>query len=199
MTPALCPARPLDAGAVGAILHDFETGTPWMPKQHSGAEAIAFGAAMIDRGWVTVAVEAMPQTPAVETVYQLGATEVMGQGSGGGGLGASAPSPPPPLLPRPDRMERLAEGTVLGFLALEGEKIHALYVAPGWTGRGIGRHLLDRAKALSPRLRLWAFEANHGAQNFYLREGFAEIRRTDGAGNDEGLRDIQFAWERSGT
>ena len=58
----------------------------------------------------------------------------------------------------------------------------------------MGRRLLRAAMAQSPRLWLWTFQANTGAQRFYLREGFAEIRRTDGAGNDEGLPDIQYSW-----
>ena len=49
-------------------------------------------------------------------------------------------------------------------------------------------------KARAGRLWLWTFQANLGAQRFYLREGFAEVRRTDGAGNDEGLPDIQYHW-----
>nr|WP_251363754.1 GNAT family N-acetyltransferase [Epibacterium ulvae] len=36
-------------------MHRFETDTSWMPKEHSGAEAISFCGTMIDRGWVTVA------------------------------------------------------------------------------------------------------------------------------------------------
>ncbi|WP_171131532.1 GNAT family N-acetyltransferase [Ruegeria sp. HKCCA6707] len=54
MTVLLRPARSTDAGATGDILHRFATETDWMPKLHSGAEAIAFCGQMIDRGWVTV-------------------------------------------------------------------------------------------------------------------------------------------------
>ncbi len=50
-------ARPTDAGSVGAILTEFATKTPWMPKLHTGAEDIAHAGALIERGWVTVAVE----------------------------------------------------------------------------------------------------------------------------------------------
>lgn len=56
MTFVLRAARSTDAGQMGEILHRFEVETPWMPKEHSCAEAISFCGVMIDRGWVTVAV-----------------------------------------------------------------------------------------------------------------------------------------------
>ncbi|WP_233270548.1 GNAT family N-acetyltransferase [Chachezhania sediminis] len=55
MTGTLRPARPLDAGVLGDILHDFQARTPWMPKLYSGAETVAFCGTLIDRGWVRVA------------------------------------------------------------------------------------------------------------------------------------------------
>ncbi|MEO5621323.1 MAG: GNAT family N-acetyltransferase, partial [Cypionkella sp.] len=85
-----------------------------------------------------------------------------------------------------------------GFMALErGEArsatITALYLTPQARNRGLGKALLDRAKAEAERLTLWTFQANHQAQRFYLREGFAESRRTAGD-NEENLPDIQFVW-----
>ena len=56
MTATLRPARSTDAGATGDILARFQADTGWMPKLYSGAETIAHCGAMIDRGWVTVAV-----------------------------------------------------------------------------------------------------------------------------------------------
>lgn len=87
------------------------------------------------------------------------------------------------------------KGRVLGFLARDGVEIHALYLAPHARGQGVGRTLLNHAKAASPHLGLFAFEANEAAQRFYLREGFHEVFRTDGRGNDEGLPDIRFEWK----
>lgn len=49
------PARTTDAGSAGEVLYQFQALTPWMPKLHSAAEAIAFCGQMIDQGWVTVA------------------------------------------------------------------------------------------------------------------------------------------------
>ncbi|MEO0938737.1 MAG: GNAT family N-acetyltransferase [Pseudomonadota bacterium] len=83
-----------------------------------------------------------------------------------------------------------------GFIARDGATIHALYVAPGARGRGLGAALLAAAQA-EARLELWTFQANTRAQRFYERNGFIEAERTDGQGNDEGLPDIRYVWERS--
>ncbi len=88
------------------------------------------------------------------------------------------------------------EGKAVGFLAREGAEIHALYLAPPVRGQGIGKMLLDHAKAQEKQLGLWTFQANIPAQRFYLREGFSEVRRSQGEGNDEGLPDIRYEWRR---
>ncbi|MDJ0626847.1 MAG: GNAT family N-acetyltransferase [Rhodobacter sp.] len=81
-----------------------------------------------------------------------------------------------------------------GFLARDGAMVHALYLRPAARGRGHGKRLLDRAKAQSPFLTLWTFQANAGARAFYAREGFAEVEMTDGAENDEGVPDVRLVW-----
>ena len=87
-------------------------------------------------------------------------------------------------------------GRVVGFFARDGAEVVALYVARGARGQGVGTALLARAKRRTPRLALWTFQFNHAAQAFYRRQGFHEIDRTGGAGNDEKLPDIRYAWER---
>jgi putative acetyltransferase len=47
------------------------------------------------------------------------------------------------------------------------------------------------------RLSLWTFQANEGARRFYAREGFAEVRMTEGD-NEEGLPDVLLEWVRDG-
>lgn len=87
------------------------------------------------------------------------------------------------------------DGVVRGFLAREDDYIHALYVARGARGHGVGTKLMARAKADCARLELYTFVANTGARRFYDRQGFVEIDRTDGSANDEGLPDIFMVWE----
>lgn len=85
---------------------------------------------------------------------------------------------------------------VTGYIARDGDEIHALYVDPQARGQGIGTQLLKDAMGQRDTLRLWTFVANPGAQKFYERLGFVETHRTDGADNDEKLPDIHYEWKR---
>ena len=87
------------------------------------------------------------------------------------------------------------DGAPAGILVLDGEFVDQLYVEPGLTGRGIGSALLAVAKRERPRgLRLWVFQSNTGGRRFYERHGFLEVRRTDGAGNEERAPDVLYAY-----
>ncbi|WP_299207509.1 GNAT family N-acetyltransferase [uncultured Tateyamaria sp.] len=90
-------------------------------------------------------------------------------------------------------------GQVRAFSARNGADVHALYVDVSAQGQGIGADLLARMQADAGHLTLWTFQANTGAQRFYLRHGFAETERTDGARNDEGLPDIRYDWHKRNT
>jgi len=87
-----------------------------------------------------------------------------------------------------------AKGPV-GFIARRGEVIHALYVHPRARGRGVGRALLDEAKAGRDTLQLWVLVANENARAFYAAQGFEEILSGRGMGNDENLPDILMVWQ----
>ncbi|MEM7490970.1 MAG: GNAT family N-acetyltransferase [Pseudomonadota bacterium] len=71
--------------------------------------------------------------------------------------------------------------------------IGGLFLAPEARGRGLGRALLDEAKAVAARLDLWTFVANTGARRFYEANGFRRAGGTDGD-NEEGLPDIRYEW-----
>ena len=88
----------------------------------------------------------------------------------------------------------LEEG-VVGFIAIEGEWVEHLYIAPASQGIGIGDALLQRAKELHPDgLMLWTFERNHRARAFYEKRGFVAVEFTDGARNEERTPDVRYQW-----
>ena len=86
-------------------------------------------------------------------------------------------------------------GRVVALLAVTPGWVDQLYVDPPAHGQGIGRALLDHAKALEPAgLELWTFQANARARRFYARNGFVEVELTEGAGNEEHQPDVRLAW-----
>lgn len=91
---------------------------------------------------------------------------------------------------------RASNGQVEGFAAKSPEGcVTGFYLAKDSQGKGLGKQILDRVKQESSEgLSLWTFVANTGAQKFYRREGFEEVRRTDG-NNEENLPDILFSWQ----
>lgn len=88
------------------------------------------------------------------------------------------------------------ETGVAGFIMRDAERVHALYVHPRAQGHGVGRQLLNDAKAHSARLELWTLQSNHLARAFYLAQGFSEVAHTEGEGNDEGLPDVCLVWQK---
>jgi ribosomal protein S18 acetylase RimI-like enzyme len=87
-------------------------------------------------------------------------------------------------------------GTVAGFLALAGDRLEQLYVAPRRQGRGIGSRLLLKAKELRPAgLRLYTFARNRRARDFYEARGFVAVAVSAGTANEEREPDVLYAWQ----
>ena len=87
----------------------------------------------------------------------------------------------------------LIDEEVVGMIAYNDSEISQLYIHIGYQGIGIGRTLLDKAKAQSSgKLTLYTFEVNEKAQRFYENHGFEIIGR--GHKNEENLPDIKYEW-----
>jgi GNAT superfamily N-acetyltransferase len=87
------------------------------------------------------------------------------------------------------------EGEPVGFLSLRDSFLEQLYLAPGWTGQGIGARLVELAKERRPGgLDLFTFQINDGARRFYERHGFAAVWFGDGSENEERQPDVRYAW-----
>ena len=66
-------------------------------------------------------------------------------------------------------------GRVVGFIALIGNEVGAIFVSPEMQGRGFGRALMDLARDRHDTLELDVFEANSIGRAFYAKYGFIEI------------------------
>jgi GNAT superfamily N-acetyltransferase len=71
--------------------------------------------------------------------------------------------------------------------------IDQLYVKPGFYSQGLGTKLLKEAhSALRRPIRLYTFQANHGARRFYERHGYVAVEFSDGQGNEERCPDVLY-------
>jgi ribosomal protein S18 acetylase RimI-like enzyme len=91
------------------------------------------------------------------------------------------------------------DGKVIGMMALSRDNtagwIDEFYLHPKAIGRGIGRTLIDRAKAeLGSPIRVYTFQENTEAIEFYERHGFRPINYGDGSTNEEHCPDILYEW-----
>ncbi|AKB19589.1 MULTISPECIES: N-acetyltransferase [unclassified Methanosarcina] len=87
------------------------------------------------------------------------------------------------------------EGKVAGFISLVGERVCALFISPDAQGKGMGKALLEHAKALKGRLSLKVYRDNKKAILFYEKSGL----KAAGEEVDEhtGCLQILMGWEIS--
>jgi len=88
------------------------------------------------------------------------------------------------------------EGRVVGFLALSDDVLYHLYVYPELHGQGAGSELFARVQELRPDgFRLWVFQRNTQAREFYEHRGMRVIELTDGSENEEREPDALYEWK----
>jgi putative acetyltransferase len=63
-------------------------------------------------------------------------------------------------------------GKAVGFIALIGNEVGAIFVQPAFHGKGIGLALMNKAQLLRGDLELEVFEENEIGRRFYDRYGF---------------------------
>ena len=99
------------------------------------------------------------------------------------------------VMPEQEVLVAEEAGTIVGFVAMDGDSLEHLYVHPDSQCRGVGGALLERAKERMPRgFSLWVFQQNAQARRFYERHGLSLIERTEGAGNEERMPDARYEW-----
>ena len=81
------------------------------------------------------------------------------------------------FLPIADTWVAEYNGEVIGFIALIGNEVGAIFVQPEYHGMGSGRALMDKAQQLHGDLEVEVFEANSSGRRFYSKYGFNPLRK----------------------
>lgn len=104
------------------------------------------------------------------------------------------------LIPSSHMIVAEENGIIVGMMALSKKEgvgwIDQLYLTPEVVGRGIGTLLVVTAKSmLGSPLRLYTFQENVGARQFYERLGFQVLKLSDGLANEEKCPDVLYEWQ----
>ncbi|GJL90057.1 MAG: acetyltransferase [Minwuia thermotolerans] len=86
---------------------------------------------------------------------------------------------PEVYLPAAHTRVWVEDGRVVGFIALLGNEIGALFVDPGHGRRGIASSLVTWARSAHGRLEVEVFEENAVGRAFYESRGFASVLTRD--------------------
>lgn len=89
-------------------------------------------------------------------------------------------------LPNTDTWVAEVEGNVVGFIALMGNEVGAIFLQPSNHGKGIGKALMDKAQSLHGDLEVEVFEKNYLGRKFYSKYGFKflEIKHHEPTGQE---------------
>ena len=76
-------------------------------------------------------------------------------------------------LPNTDTWVAEVDGEVVGFIALMGNEVGAIFLELKFHGKGIGKALMDKAQELHGTLEVEVFKANSIGRKFYSQYGFS--------------------------
>lgn len=90
-----------------------------------------------------------------------------------------------------------SDGTVLGFVGMQGNYLAGIFVDSTYRSTGIGKKLLDYVKDIYPIFTLGVYQKNCRAVAFYLREGLF----ISSEGIEEDTQNIEYimTWNRQNT
>ncbi|MDX1524162.1 MAG: GNAT family N-acetyltransferase, partial [Anaerolineae bacterium] len=81
-------------------------------------------------------------------------------------------------LPKAETWVYDLDGVVVGFIALIGNEVGAIFFEPKFHGQGIGRAKMDKARRLRDVLELDVFKDNLVGRKFYEKYGFSQVDET---------------------
>ena len=80
---------------------------------------------------------------------------------------------PEKYLPNADTWVIEIGDEVIGFIALMGDEVGAIFVKPEYHGRGAGKALMDKAREIQGDLEVEVFAENTIGRQFYAQYGFS--------------------------
>lgn len=78
-------------------------------------------------------------------------------------------------LPNTETWVAEVDGVVIGFIALMGNEVGAIFLQPDCHGKGIGKALMDKAQELHGNLEVEVFKENSIGCDFYSKYGFVPL------------------------
>ena len=97
-------------------------------------------------------------------------------------------------LPQAELWLAEAAGEVVGFCGLQEDWLAGIFVRAAWRSQGVGKALLQQAKAKHRQLALAVYAKNQRALQFYLREGF-QIQQ-EGVDEETGEAEYHLVWSK---
>lgn len=80
-------------------------------------------------------------------------------------------------LPNTDTWVYLEQDEVVGFIAMMGNEVGAIFLLPSFHGKGIGTKLMNHVAQFHEILEVEVFEKNSIGRAFYERYGFEFIKK----------------------
>ncbi len=96
-------------------------------------------------------------------------------------------------LPNADTWVVEVDDQVVGFIALMGNEIGAIFLQPEHQGKKIGKLMMDKAQELHGDLEVEVFEKNSFGRHFYSQYGFALTEEKIHGPTGEPLLRLKFA------
>lgn len=76
------------------------------------------------------------------------------------------------FLPKADTWVVAVDDQVVGFIALIGNEVGAIFLQPEHQGKKMGKLMMDKAQELHGDLKVEVFEKNSMGRDFYAQYGF---------------------------
>ncbi|MDP5213454.1 GNAT family N-acetyltransferase [Pseudoalteromonas tunicata] len=95
-------------------------------------------------------------------------------------------------LPNTDTWVAQIDGVVVGFIALMGNEVGAIFLKPDCHGHGIGAALMNKARQLHGDLVVEVFKENTLGRNFYAKYGFEFVEETFHQPTSQTLLRLQY-------